>query len=68
MKNIIIYIILDINRKYIGFGCCSVSILFEEESIIKRGRCFDETIWINDECNKFVVFILSFIYKLIYIL
>ena len=64
-----IIIILDINRKYIGFGCCSVSILFEEDSIIKRGRCFDETIRINDECNKFVVFyFIIYIYKLIYIL
>ena len=48
MKNIIIYIILDINRKYIGFDDVyySISILFEEDSIIKRRRYFNETIWV----------------------
>ena len=46
MKIIIIYIILYINRKYIGYDYYCISILFEEDSIIKRGRYFDETIWI----------------------
>ena len=34
-----IIIILDINRKYIGFdgGCCSVSVLFEEDGAFKKG-------------------------------
>ena len=48
MKNIIICIILDINRKYIGLdgGCCSVSVLFEEDGPFKKRRYFDERIWV----------------------
>ena len=47
-KNIIIYIILDINRKYIGFDddYYSISILFEEDIIIKKRRYFEVTIWV----------------------
>ena len=48
MENIIIYIISDINRKYIGFDddYYSISILFEEDVIIKKRRYFKETIWV----------------------
>ena len=42
MENIIIYIILDINRKNIGFDDDHyyISILFEENRIIKKRRYF----------------------------
>ena len=62
MKNIIIYIILDIDRKYIEFVCCSVSILFEEDVAFKKGDVSTKQFGWWDECNKFVVF-----YFIIYI-
>ena len=46
MKNRIICIILDINRKYIGLDYYYISILFEEDNIIQKRRYFDETIWV----------------------
>ena len=46
MKNIIICIILDINRKYIGLDYYYIYFLFEEDNIIQKRRYFDETIWV----------------------
>ena len=51
MKNINKYIIIVINRKYFGFDddYYSLSILFEDDSIIKNKRyfdCIEVIIWI----------------------